>query len=203
MSGDRRTLEFYDARAADYAAMTIEPELLAALDRFAATLPAAGAALDLGCGPGWASAVLAERGFAVDPTDGAPGMVAEARRLTGLEARVMRFDELAAVAAYDGVWASFSLLHAPRAEIPALLARVRRALKPGGALFVGVKAAADGPSVERRDRLGRFYTDYAGEELDALLRDAGFALDWSGEGGGVGMEGNWARHLYRLARRGA
>lgn len=201
MTGDRETLDFYSARAADYAALEVPGEALDMLERFMAGLPEGAAVLDLGCGHGWAAAILAERGFAVDATDGAPGMVEEARRLTGLPVRVMRFDELDAVEAYDGVWASFSLLHAPLAAAPAHLRRVHRSLRPGGALLVGVKAAAEGPSSERRDSLGRFYAYYARADLETALRDAGFRVDWVVEGSGVGMEGKAEPHFNALARK--
>lgn len=199
MSGDKETLEFYDARAAEYAAMPIEQGQLDSLTRFIDRLPKGGAVLDLGCGHGWAAGVLAGRGFTVDATDGAPGMVDETRRRTGLDARVMRFDELDSEAAYDGVWASFSLLHAPRADVPALLDRVRRSLRPRGALFVGVKSEAS--SVERRDSLGRFYAYYSRADLEALLAAAGFDVLAVTEGRGVGMDGVPSDHLLVQARR--
>ena len=56
-----------------------------------------------------------------------------------IDARLARFDELDAVARYDGIWANFSLLHAPRAEMPGNLARISRALRPGGWLHLGLK----------------------------------------------------------------
>jgi SAM-dependent methyltransferase len=65
----------------------------------------------------------------------------------------MRFDQLEESAAYDGVWASASLLHAPAAELTSDLARIHRALKPGG-LFVASFKAGNG---EGRDMFGRYY----------------------------------------------
>ncbi|WP_343072324.1 hypothetical protein [Qipengyuania soli] len=52
-------------------------------------------------------------GFIVDATDGTAAMVSKARDLRGVPARQMRFDELAAEAAYDAVWAHASLLTFP------------------------------------------------------------------------------------------
>ena len=67
---DEETLKVYDARVADYAAMTkrskIDPDLL----RFMAHLPKNAFVLDLGCGPGASSAVMRECGFKPDPVDG-------------------------------------------------------------------------------------------------------------------------------------
>ena len=44
-------------------------------------------------------------------------------------ARQARFDELEVQGVYDGIWANFSLLHAPKSEFPGHLARIRRAGK--------------------------------------------------------------------------
>ena len=75
---------------------------------------------------------MLDRGFDVDPTDGVPAMAAEAETLLGRPVRIMRFDELEAAAAYDGIVALASLLHVPRDDLAGVLARIWRALKPGG-----------------------------------------------------------------------
>jgi len=93
------------------------------------------------------------RGFAVDATDASPAMVAKANERFALGARVMAFDDLAAAAEYDAVWAHASLLHAPRAALPDILARISRALRPGGWFFASYKLG----EAEGRDRFGRFY----------------------------------------------
>ncbi|MCI4663276.1 MAG: class I SAM-dependent methyltransferase [Neomegalonema sp.] len=200
MTADARTLDFYNANAPQVAAKQTQTAPHTTVDIFLAALPPGGSVLDLGCGAAWAAAEMAQRGFDVTAVDGAQGMVAEARRLTGLDVRLLRFDELEDIALYDGVFASFSLLHAPREEAPDLLARVRRALKPGGVLFVSVKTSAEG-SVERRDRLGRFYADYAPSDLEALIVAAGMTVEWIGDGKGVDMDDVESRHVYLLARR--
>lgn len=198
---DEQTLDFYNANAAAYAERRTNGRHSETLGRFLSALPSGAATLDLGCGAGWAAAEMARRGHTVTAVDGSAGMVEEARRRTGLDVKQMRFDELDAVDAFDGVFASFSLLHAPRADAPDLLNRVWRALKPGGVLFVGVKSRPDATG-EHRDRLGRFYTHYERTDLETLLRSAGFALDWIGEGSGIGADGVATDHLYVLARRG-
>ena len=78
-SADRPTLDFYDAEAARYAAEVESLNDPAPLQRFMAELAPGGRVLDLGCGAGWASAMLAAAGFAVRAVDGSPGLVAEAR----------------------------------------------------------------------------------------------------------------------------
>ncbi len=169
---DRETIAFYDAEPGRYADM-VARELTDAppeLARFAAALPPGARVLDLGCGPGWAAAWLAARRFAVDATDASAGMAAEARRRHGLEIRVEPFEALGVHAIYDGIWCAFALLHDTRAALPGHLARIARALRPGGRLYLGMKEGEG----ERRDTLGRHYIYVSQPEIEALLAEAGF-----------------------------
>ena len=170
---DPTTIGVYDSRAADYAASTDErkgadPRLAA----FIAACPEGGRVLDLGCGPGAPAAEMARAGLRVDALDASATMVEMASRRAGINARQASFDDIEGCAVYDGIWANFSLLHAPRSEMPDHLSRIYRALKPGGALHLAMKLG----SGEARDRLGRFYTYYGEEELAGLLAAAGFTL---------------------------
>ena len=133
--------------------------------------------------PGWPL-----RAFTVDATDAAPEMVAMAARHDGVTARLAGFDDIERHDLYDGIWANFSLLHAPRRDMPRHLAALRRALKPGGHLHVALKSGTG----EARDTLGRFYTYYTEEELHGLLRDAGFAPVSGRTGTGAGLDGTIA-----------
>ncbi|MBB93061.1 MAG: SAM-dependent methyltransferase [Rhodobacteraceae bacterium] len=143
-----------------------------ALDHFMARLAPGAAVLDLGCGPGNASAVMAAAGFAVTAVDASAEMVKLAARIEGIEARQARFDEITEIDAYDGIWASFSLLHAPRADFPGHLAALRGALRPGGVLCLGMKLGEG----EKVDSIGRFYSYYSEDELRSLLEAAGFSV---------------------------
>jgi SAM-dependent methyltransferase len=122
--------------------------------------------LDLGCGGGRDAQVMASRGFIVDATDGSPEIAHQAAERTGLSVRVMRFDELEAIARYDAVWAHASLLHVPRPALPEMIERIFRALRPGGLHYTNFKC---GP-VDGRDRLGRYYNYCSGAELVGLYR---------------------------------
>lgn len=181
---DDETLRVYDAQAAEYAAAFGDavPEDLAA---FAALLPAGGRVLDLGAGPGTMAGWLAGRGFAVEAWDASPAMVALAEAVPGVTARLRRFEDLDAEDAFDGVWASFSLLHARRSELPGLIGRIARALRPGGAAFVGMKVGTG----ERRDALGRRYSFVTEAELTGWLRDVGLTIVTVRTGSAKGMAG--------------
>ena len=194
---DRETLDFYEGQAATYADYMAAGKRVPWLDRFMALLPAGAAVLDLGCGSAWAAARMREAGFEVSAMDASPALAAEARARYGIEVRVAPFSALDAEGAYDAVWASFSLLHDSRAAMPGNLARIRRALRPGGLLYLGLKEGEGA----HRDRLGRLYTYFGADELARLLGEAGFTeIERAGETG-ESYDGSPTRFIQVLARR--
>jgi SAM-dependent methyltransferase len=149
---DQATLDFYADHADTYVS-TGKDTAGQWLGAFARLVPAGGRILDLGCGGGRDAAMLLDLGFDVDAADGSPAMASKAAERLGRAVKVMRFDELSDTNMYDAVWANASLLHVPRAALPDVLARVFRALKPGGYHFASYKAG----SAPGRDGLGRFF----------------------------------------------
>jgi len=182
---DQRTLDVYDAQAADYADVACAPESDAQLTAFIAALAPAARVLDLGCGPGHAAAFLRDLGFDVTATDASAEMVWIGRKRFGLDIRVATFSDLSETAVYDGILASFSLLHAPKAEMPTHLAGVHRALKPGGIFSISVKTGEG----EHRDTIGRFYAYYSDAEITGLLEHAGFSVSARITGATEGLDG--------------
>lgn len=183
---DTETLKIYAAKADEYASLTesavvSDPNLKA----FVQTLARGGHVLDLGCGPGGAAHVMADAGLLVTATDAVPEMVALAGAHPNVTARLATFDDITGTALYDGVWANFSLLHAPRADMPCHLTAIHRALKPGGSFHIGLKTGTG----SSRDRLGRLYTYYSDDELSALLAQAGFTITGRTFGRDRGLEG--------------
>ena len=172
MSTDPDTIGFYQARAPHWVFHSGDAHSHQ-LDGFLDRLPEGAAVLELGCGGGRDAARMKVRGFAVDATDAVPALVKRANAAFGLSARVMAFHELDAEAAYAGVWAHASLLHCPRAVLPDVLARIFRALEPGGLFFSSYKLG-DG---EGRDLLGRLHNFPSPDWLLAAYADAGFVIE--------------------------
>ena len=194
---DSETVAFYDRAAAAAGAFRADGPPEAALQRFIDTLPAEADVLDLGCGHGIASAHLARAGHRVTGLDASPGLLDVARRLAPTARFILAgFDDLDALAAYDGVWANFALLHAPRAALPTPLAAIARALRPGGLFHLSMLLGED----ERRDGHGRAYSYFTRDELDHLLAEAGFielALDTGEKTGLGGLAEPFAAYLMR------
>lgn len=196
MSADPETLRVYDARAEEYAKLIAADGPGRAMRAFVEALPKGGMVLDLGCGPGDATQALLAQGLEVDAVDASEAMIGIARDRRGLPARQASFDDIDAVAAYDGVWANFSLLHATRADFVRHLAAIARALRPRGVLHLGLKLGEG----EMRDPLGRFYTYYQPDELATLLGAAGFEIIADARTRDAGLSGEIADGILLLAR---
>jgi cyclopropane fatty-acyl-phospholipid synthase-like methyltransferase len=190
------TSAFYDGNAAVYASR--ERRLPATrLDAFLAALPPGARILELGCGGGQDSAYMLEKGFDVTPTDGSPELARQAEKLIGRPVTVMRFQDLETVDTFDGVWAEASLLHVPRAELPDVFTRIRRALKPGGSLHASFKSG----EAEGHDGLGRYYNYPSVDWLSQCLSSCGWRDIALSEADGGGYDGKPTHWLFATASK--
>ncbi len=185
MSVDARTIEVYDTRAADYAQLTKNLGEYDQLAAFCEALPKGAHVLDLGCGPGLYAAFMAAQGCKVDAVDASVEMVKLADQQAGVTARHASFDDISGVAVYDGIWANFSLLHAPRDAFPKHLAALHRACKPDAKFHIGMKLG----SSAGRDGIDRMYTYYQEDDLLAHITTAGFHVDHCEYGNSPGLSG--------------
>ena len=194
---DQKTIATYDAKAADYVKLTSTDAPEPSLQAFIDLMPPQGRVLDLGCGPATASAHMRAAGLLPDAVDASKQMVALANETHDIGARVGTFDDVTEHNAYDGVWANFSLLHAPRADLPRHLAAIANALRPGGTLHIGMKTG----NGMQRDAIDRLYTYVTVAELQKLLENAGLAVTHLEEGQEKGMAGTIDPYVLMRARK--
>jgi len=192
---DKETLSVYAAKADEYAKRftTKKPDLH--LAAFMLAVPKGGRVLDLGCGTGRSTAFMIEAGLLAEGLDASAEMAEIARTKNGVDVAVGGFETLDSVGAFDGIYANFSLLHAPKAEFPEHLVRISRALVSGGFLHIGLKTGTG----EKRDALGRFYAFYTDAEITGLLADAGFVVIERSFGADAGLDGTVAPWIILLA----
>ncbi len=192
---DQDTISFYDQQTEAYKKVAESFDNVQ-LRSFTARLSPGAHVLDLGCGPGQDSRLMSRAGLTVTAMDASPEMIRQAATIDGVKTRLAAFSELDDVGEYDAVWASFSLLHAPKADFPEHLKAIQRALKPGGLFAISLKVGQG----EKRDRLNRFYAFYEIPELQGLLQAAGFAILDTSQGSSKGMAGVPEPYVTMIAR---
>ena len=196
MSADEKTIAVYNEKAADYATkFDTGNKPGAQLRRFMDALPKGGRVLDLGCGPARSSRLMLDAGFDVDAVDASESMVQVAADINNVNVRLGTFDDITQVAAYDGIWANFSLLHAPKDRLPTYIIAIANALRVGGVFHIGMKVGT-GMS---RDAIDRRYTYVTPAFLDGLLSDAGLKVTATDEGRDVGLSGSSDPWVVKMA----
>ena len=107
---DKETIEVYNKKISDYVQLVNRPPSNFLID-FIKRVKPNGTVLDLGCGPGNAVAEMKRWGLRPYATDASSEMIKAVKKHYGIDGKVMAFDELTDTNFYDGVYASFSLLH--------------------------------------------------------------------------------------------
>jgi hypothetical protein len=102
--------------------------------------------------------------YAVTAFDASAEMARRASAIDGIPGLVLRFQDIEWREQYDAIWACASLLHVRLAEIDDVLARLTRALRPGGVWYMSFK---QGHGEEVRG--GRLFNDYTEQELRDLV----------------------------------
>lgn len=199
---DRETLDAYDRLAEDYAKAFPTDAPGALLKAFIDAVPAAGSVLDYGCGPGFDAVLMQRAGLSVCAFDGSQSMVDMAREKIGPFVERALFDEMTArletaPATLDGVWANFSLLHAPREDLPKHIHAIAHALRPGGVFHIALKTGTG----LRRDRLSRLYTFLGEDELQHLVEKTGLMVIDKTTGRDKGLAGDVSPWIALLARK--
>lgn len=166
------TADYYERHAARYFRDTVAVDLSAIRSRFLARIAPGGQVLDAGCGAGRDARAFRDLGFRVTAFDASPALAALAGEYLAQPVRVLRLQDIDWVRQFDGIWACASLLHVPRIELPAVLDRLARALRPGGVLYASFKYGAG-----EHEQAGRRFTDLDEDGLaDLLARSPGWRV---------------------------
>ncbi|TDC69820.1 class I SAM-dependent methyltransferase [Actinomadura sp. GC306] len=181
----RQTCGCYDANADLYGEASEDyekfPGLRAEVVEFARLAPRPLPVLDLGCGGGRDTRLLASLGRMVIAGDYAPAMLEWARNRSREEVRMLGYLRLNALAlplrdeSVAGVWASGSLLHIPSSGMERALAEVHRVLAPSGIAAISMRSGdgegwKEGGSLDGR----RWFTFVDPEAFAGRLEAAGF-----------------------------
>ncbi|WP_084453285.1 class I SAM-dependent DNA methyltransferase [Roseateles chitosanitabidus] len=173
-ASDIGTMRYYDEHATSYAEATRAQPLHPTFDSFVKRLKMhGGPVLDLGCGAGRDLRALSQRGLSAVGFDASRPLLELATEFSGCpviqgDLRAIPFEN----EMFGGVWASASLLHLQRGDIPNVLLEVLRILQVGGYFFSSIKTGeGEGP-----DSSARWFTYFHPNEWISLVREAGFEV---------------------------
>ena len=163
-----KTLAYYNRNAQLFTNDTLEVEFSGIQDSFLAQLKPGAFILDFGCGSGRDSRYFLQKGYQVEACDGSEEMVKAASQNAGIPVKKMLFSELDETDRYDGIFACASILHVPSKELPDIIARMKKAVKTGGILYISFKYGTF-----EGIRNGRYFTDRTEESLQEILDEVG------------------------------
>ena len=189
------TTAYYDDNAQDFIDGTVNVDTDSLRSRFLKYIPDGGSILDLGCGSGRDTKVFADAGYDVSAIDASHELCIKASEYSGVKVRCMRFEELDDAERFDGVYACASLLHVPVDDLPGILTRINRALKPHGVLYASFKY---GDYSGLRD--GRYFHDMNEESVKRLFESVpGFSTEeiWQSQDVRRGNEVSWINVIAR------
>lgn len=189
------TEEYYNTNAGDFIDGTVNVDTGNLRERFLKYIPAGGSVLDLGCGSGRDTKAFADAGYEVAAIDASSELCARASEYSGIAVRCMRFEQLEDVDRYDGVFACASLLHVPEDDLPDILGRINRALKPQGVLYASFKYG-DFSGI----REGRFFHDMNESAVEQLFAAVpGFSIEemWQSHDVRRGKDAFWINVIAR------
>ena len=166
MISNQLTLDYYNSRAKDFTADTVDAVFSEIQDKFISLLSFPSHILDFGCGSGRDTKYFLSRGHQVDATDGAEELCKIASEYTGIPVKQMLFEELDAVEEYDGIWACASILHVAKAQLPEILQKMTIATKQGGIIYTSFKYGDF-----EGEKNGRFFTYLTESSFEELIKD--------------------------------
>jgi SAM-dependent methyltransferase len=164
---------YYDQEAPSRADRAIDAERIRRRAEYAATLVSEGRSrvLEIGTGPGRDAAAFLADGLAVTGVDLSAEHVRMCRA-AGIDAHVASVLGLPfADNSFDAGWTMSTLLHVPDADFDTALLEIRRVLRAGAPLAVGLWGGEDweGASVKDTITPPRFFSSRSDERLREML----------------------------------
>lgn len=153
-------MNYYQANAQTFIDRTINVDMSEQHEKFTSMLNQNDLILDAGCGSGRDIKAFLSMGFKVEAFDSSSKMVKFSSQYTGIDVKLMKFQELTEMYHYNGIWCCGSLLHVLDEELNSVLAKIKSALVSGGILYMSFKYGNT-----QRITDGRFFNDMTEEKI--------------------------------------
>jgi len=155
---------YYNTNAKEFFNGTVFANMDENYTYFLEKLPQRAHILDAGCGSGRDSLNFKKLGYEVTAMDASSELCSLAKEYIGQEVLELRFQDMAFENDFEGIWACASLLHVPSMELPGIIDKLTKALKPGGILFASFKYG-DFEGL----RNGRYFQDLTEDKAEKLF----------------------------------
>lgn len=182
-----KTITYYNQNAEEYFNNTVNVSMQELYDQFEAYLKPGDKILDLGCGSGRDSRYFLSKGYDVVSVDGSKEMCRLAEKYIGRDVRNITFAELDYNNEFDAVWASASLLHISKNNLPEILRKIYCALMSHGIIYSSWKYGGE-------DRIinGIPYYNYREESIFSEFDSMSFNIESSWlTGDNMGRRDKW------------
>jgi SAM-dependent methyltransferase len=166
------TQEYYEKNAKQFIKETLDKEMHTQYALFERHIQKPFAILDAGCGSGRDSLYFKGKGHQVTAFDNSQQMCSYASGLLGQEVLHLDFEALDFQNCFDAIWASASLLHISKEQMPDILQKLVRAFKDKGTLYASFKYGENEFTKE-----GRFFNAYTEESFTELIKDTPFTCE--------------------------
>lgn len=176
-AANSETLRSYEARVAEYVegtASEVAGEGKVWIDAILAGLPVEALIVELGSAFGRDAAYIASKGFDVECTDAVEGFVAKLHS-RGFRARHFNLLSDEFDRGYDLIFANAVLLHFNRSEFAFVLKKLIGSLNSGGRCAFSLKRGKGEAWSEAKIGAPRYFCYWERDELQPILRDAGFS----------------------------
>lgn len=165
------TINYYNKNAKEFCEGTLNADMSWCRNMFLKYVVPGGYILDAGCGSGRDSKEFKELGYQVTAFDASEEICRFATAYLEQEVQCRRFEDVTEENQYDGIWASASLLHVAKKDLPDILARLKRALKTDGILYASFKY---GETEKMRGE--RSFSDFTENQVKQLFLENGFEV---------------------------
>lgn len=165
------TLNFYNKNAKEFCEETCSIDMSHCQNEFLKYFTQKALILDAGCGSGRDSKSFINKGHKVEAFDASKEICEIATDYIGQRVICMRFEEIDYENKFDGIWASASLLHVSKDELPNVMTKMYIALKPQGIIYASFKYEET-----ENYRGDRRYSDFTETTVKELFTNSGFEI---------------------------